>query len=77
MRSVDRPKQVCLARRGTVIYLAGRVSELAKEYPELSRADLLAGMQRIKEAIRTSSIPEAPGSITFAVLDRKDGSLIR
>jgi hypothetical protein len=62
-----------LARRGTVVYLAGRAGELAKEYPGLSRADLLAGMHRIKEAIGNSSIPEALGDITFSVLARPDG----
>jgi hypothetical protein len=61
-----------LARRGTVVYLAGHAGDLAKEYPGLSREDLLAGMHRIKEAIGNSSIPEALGDITFSVLGQSD-----
>lgn len=56
-----------LARRGTIVYLAGRVDDLAAEYPERARDDIRAGLQRIKEAIGNSSIPDALGDITFAV----------
>ena len=56
-----------LARRGTIVYLVGRVDELATECPELARDDILAGLLRIKEAIGDSSIPDALGDITFAV----------
>ncbi len=56
-----------LARRGTIVYLAGRIDDLAAEYPQLARVDILAGLRRIKEAIGNSSIPDALGDITFAV----------
>jgi hypothetical protein len=56
-----------LARRGTIVYLVGRVDDLALEYPKLARDDILAGLQRVKEPIGNSSIPDALGDITFTV----------
>jgi hypothetical protein len=68
----ERELMAELERRGTVVYLAERAGEIAKECPGLNRADILAGMRRIKEAIGNSSIPEALGDIAFSVLSRND-----
>jgi hypothetical protein len=63
-----------LAQRGIIVYLIGRIDDLAAEYPHLARNDILAGLQRIKKAIADSSIPDALGDITFAVFAGITGS---
>lgn len=62
--ATDEDLIVELAPRGTIVYLAGRVDDLAAEYPELARDDILAGLQQIKETIANSSFPGAVGDIT-------------